>query len=194
MSRLSYRRMPNTHVGRTHTRPRPPSRPDDVIACQRGKEPGVRRQPETCPGSAPRPVPALAETLCPSGEKALARPACATITGVRSVAQSGSASGLGPEGRRFESYRSDHLPSGEISCKRCRMAHRYSPFTPSLPCFSFCVIPDKAGQFPTFRGGSEVAWVARGLKATVYRLEGARRTHGQQPIETHPNRRHPADP
>jgi hypothetical protein len=27
----------------------------------------------------------------------------------RSVAQSGSASGLGPEGRRFESYRSDQL-------------------------------------------------------------------------------------
>ena len=26
----------------------------------------------------------------------------------RGVAQSGSASGLGPEGRRFESYRSDH--------------------------------------------------------------------------------------
>ena len=31
----------------------------------------------------------------------------ATIRGSRSVAQSGSASGLGPEGRRFESYRSD---------------------------------------------------------------------------------------
>ena len=27
----------------------------------------------------------------------------------RSVAQFGSASGLGPEGRRFESYHSDHL-------------------------------------------------------------------------------------
>ena len=27
----------------------------------------------------------------------------------RGVAQSGSASGLGPEGRRFESYRPDHL-------------------------------------------------------------------------------------
>ena len=27
----------------------------------------------------------------------------------RSVAQSGSASGLGPEGRRFESFRPDHL-------------------------------------------------------------------------------------
>ena len=26
----------------------------------------------------------------------------------RGVAQSGSASGLGPEGRRFESYRPDH--------------------------------------------------------------------------------------
>ena len=43
------------------------------------------------------------------GEKALAPPASATITEVRSVAQSGSASGLGPEGRRFESYRSDHF-------------------------------------------------------------------------------------
>ncbi len=32
----------------------------------------------------------------------------ATIQICRSVAQSGSASGLGPEGRRFESYRSDH--------------------------------------------------------------------------------------
>jgi hypothetical protein len=32
----------------------------------------------------------------------------ATIQSCRSVAQSGSASGLGPEGRRFESYRSDH--------------------------------------------------------------------------------------
>ena len=128
------------------------------------------------------------------GEKALAPLTTATITGVRSVAQSGSASGLGPEGRRFESSRSDHLPTGEIPCKHCRLAHRYSPSTPSPPCFSFCVIPDKAGQFPTFRGGSEVAWVARGLKATVSRLEGAIRTHGQQPIETHPNRRHPADP
>ena len=28
----------------------------------------------------------------------------------RSVAQSGSVSGLGPEGRRFESYRSDQIP------------------------------------------------------------------------------------
>ena len=27
----------------------------------------------------------------------------------RGVAQSGSASGLGPEGRRFESYRPDHI-------------------------------------------------------------------------------------
>ena len=30
----------------------------------------------------------------------------------RSVAQPGSASGLGPEGRRFESYRSDHEIKG----------------------------------------------------------------------------------
>ena len=122
-------------------------------------------------------------------------PAVALITpGLRSVAQSGSASGLGPEGRRFESSRSDHLPSGQIPCKHCRMARKCSPFTLGNPCFSFWVIPDKAGQIPTFRGGSEVAWVARGLKATVSRLEGARRTHGQQPIETHPNRRDTADP
>ena len=36
----------------------------------------------------------------------------------RSVAQSGSASGLGPEGRRFESYRSDQtseIPSHEFT-------------------------------------------------------------------------------
>lgn len=29
------------------------------------------------------------------------------------------------------------------------------------------------------RGGSGVAWVARGLKTTVFRLEGARRIYGQ---------------
>ena len=34
---------------------------------------------------------------------------------VRGVAQPGSASGLGPEGRRFESCRPDHFKSGELS-------------------------------------------------------------------------------
>ena len=33
---------------------------------------------------------------------------------VRGVAQPGSASGLGPEGRRFESCRPDHFKSGEL--------------------------------------------------------------------------------
>ena len=33
----------------------------------------------------------------------------ALCTAGRSVAQSGSAPGLGPGGRRFESYRSDHF-------------------------------------------------------------------------------------
>ena len=33
----------------------------------------------------------------------------------RGVAQSGSASGLGPEGRRFESYRPDHIVKRPLS-------------------------------------------------------------------------------
>lgn len=43
----------------------------------------------------------------------------AKIQGCRGVAQSGSASGLGPEGRRFESYRPDQLSHHGLTEDSC---------------------------------------------------------------------------
>ena len=46
---------------------------------------------------------------CEDGKNRVETQKTDSIPGGRSVAQSGSASGLGPEGRRFESYRSDQF-------------------------------------------------------------------------------------
>ena len=69
-----------------------------------GVRPAVGRHRTPRHGSAPAPSMSLDLTGKPRQTAGARR-----VTRVRSVAQPGSASGLGPEGREFESLRSDHF-------------------------------------------------------------------------------------
>ena len=69
-----------------------------------------------------------------------------TSTNIRSIAQSGSASGLGPEGRRFESYYSDHYNAELAQLVEHRLDKAWVVGSSPILCTSFISVVLMAAQ------------------------------------------------